>query len=234
MRWLKGCAYVVSPLFFFLLVFYMTVNVLLKRVEEVVCPDVKGKAVEEAKYLVESKGLAFEVLRHEKRRDIPRNYITLQKPEANIPTRKGRVVMVVVSEGPPLVEVPILIGTPLEQAEEMLKVKGLGIEKVISVPGFKARNVVAQIPKGGEDVLEGGSVVLFANSGRSEYFLMPDVSDVSITDFSEEMESRNIRYRITRTRWGRFVPGAAMKTSVPPRTVFKASEEIEIKVNPGG
>jgi eukaryotic-like serine/threonine-protein kinase len=234
MIWKKAVFYSLTPLLVFLLAFYVTVNVLLKRGEDVVCPDVRGKELEEAKRLVQSKGLSMNVVRYEKRRDVAFNHITVQKPEADIPTRKGRTVLVVVSEGPPLVEVPAVTGLSREGAEEMLSAKGLRIEKTISVPAATEGNVVAQIPKAGENVLEGRGVVVLLGSRRTVYYLMPDIGDFSVSEISEELETRKIRYKLTYTRAEHIFSTAPIKASVLPKSIFDASDEVEIKINYGG
>ncbi|RPJ04487.1 MAG: PASTA domain-containing protein [Deltaproteobacteria bacterium] len=234
MRWMRVLAYGAAPCIVFGLSFYITVSVLLKGAEDVVCPNIKGKSVEEAKRLVEAKGLGFSITKYERRRDVPFNHVTVQKPEADILTRKGRIVLTVVSEGPPLVEVPSLAGLSLEEAGEMLRVKGLQIEKVIRTPVGKPGRVTAQTPRAGENVLEGKGVVLFAGTGRSEWYLMPDINELNVTDFSLELEDKGIKQRMTYARGERIVPGAVVKTSVPPGYLFRASEEVEIRMNLGG
>jgi len=99
MKLIKIVFYVVAPILVFGLSTYLTISLLLKFQQTTVCPDVRGKTVEDARELVKKQGLAFVVLRYERRNDVPYNHITVQKPDANISTKKGRVVYVIVSEG---------------------------------------------------------------------------------------------------------------------------------------
>ncbi len=234
MNWKKAAFYFLAPLLVFVIAFYVTFNVLLKRGEDVLCPDVRGKEVDEARKIVQSKGLSLNVVRYEKRRDIPYNHVTVQKPEADIPTRKGRTVLVIVSEGPPLIEVPAIAGLSLGEAEEMLNAKGLKVEKMIWVPASIEGKVVAQTPKPGENVVEGRGVVVFLGSRRSTYYLMPDIGDFAISEISEELESKKIKYKVTYTKSESFFTNTAMKTSVPPKSIFNGADEVEIKINYGG
>lgn len=231
MKWIKGSLYCVVPIIMFFLSAYFTINVLLKTQKTIVCPDVRGKNVEEAKDLVESRGLKFIILRYERRNDVAYNHITVQKPEANIPTRKGRVVNVIVSEGPELVKVPVLTGQSLQVAEEILKEKNIEIEKTIYVPHANAGKVVAQIPKGGENILEAKGVILFIGNDQKTYFLMPDITETNLAELSEEMDMKQLKYKTVYLKGELSITGSAIKTSIPPGTIFKGADEILINVN---
>jgi beta-lactam-binding protein with PASTA domain len=234
MRWLKGPLYFLVGVITFVTACYVTMDILLTRGEDVICPDVRGKTVDEAKRLAEAKGLSLIVSRWERRADVPYNHITVQKPEAHMPTRLGRVIAVIASEGPPLVEVPGLIGRTLSDCEELLREKPIRIEKTIRVPSLKDGRVVAQIPSGGEKIVEGKGLVLFVGVTRRGYYLMPDLKEANATELVEEMESKGIKYRVANVRADQLQPGESVRASVPGRAIFSSGDEIELKVNMGG
>jgi eukaryotic-like serine/threonine-protein kinase len=238
MRWKKLFLYSGTVMVVFLLSGYFTVNVLLKTGETVICPDIRGKNVDEAKQLVQSKGLSLSVMKYERRNDVPYNHITVQKPEANISIRKGRIVLVMVSEGPELIQVPKLVGQSVEAAEEILKSIKLEIEKTILVPSDKVGKVIVQIPGEGENVTEGkNGVILFVGTEEKRLYVMPDVKGLDLAELTNEMEKKGIKYRATYI-YGRgdyfSRSKSALETSVPSRTIFKRSDEIEIRVPNGG
>jgi beta-lactam-binding protein with PASTA domain len=236
MNWLKKALYVVVPLVVFCLSTYVTIGVLLKSEQTVICPDVRGKSVGEAKKLAKERGLSLEVIRYERRREIPRDHVTVQKPGANIATKKGRVLLVIVSEGMPLVEVPTVTGETLERAQEVLTGKQVPVEKAIPVPGQKEGKVVAQSPRGGESILEGKGVVLFVGARMSVYYLMPDVRDMNPDEVEQEMFRKNLKYRASYVRQeGAWRGGGGfIETSVKPGTLFSGDVEIQIRVVYGG
>lgn len=234
MKWIKVSLYFAVPIIMFILSAYLTIDILLKKQENTICPDVRGKNVEEAKRLIESKGLTLSVLRYERRNDVPYNHITVQKPEANIPIRKGRIVNVLVSEGPELVQVPVLTDQLLEQAEEILNERHIEIEKTIHIPHAKTGRVIAQIPKGGENILEGKKVVLFIGSEKKTYYLMPDINNANVLQLIEEMDTKKIKYKTTIEKSGHITPGSKIKTSIPSKTIFNGEDEISININLGG
>jgi len=235
MKWSRYFIYFFIIVAAFLLSGYSTVSFLLKNSDTVICPDVQGKNIDDAKQIVQNKGLSLSIVKYEKRNDIPYNNISVQKPEANIPIRKGRVVMVVVSEGPEMVRVPLLTGLSVGNAVNKLEEVSLEIEKTIYVPGQKTGQVVAQIPKGGEEIIKGKGVTLFVGTEQNKFYMMPDLKTIDITMLSEEMDQKGIKYNITyeNSEYRAFFKSVA-DISVPLKTIFKASDGIEIKVMSGG
>ncbi len=234
MKWIKNSLYFLIPVSVFVLSVYLTIDIVLKRQETTVCPDVRGKKVEEAKEIAGNKGLSLAILRYERRNDVPYNHITVQKPDANIAIRKGRVLYVIVSEGPQLVEIPALTGQTLERAAEMLGEKLITIKKTIYVPHEKTGRVIAQAPRGGTTILEQGGVILIVGSEQKPYYILPVMKNINIDGLLEEMETKKIKYKM---EYGRSEHGAVktdVRTTMPPRTIFNKDNELIININPGG
>jgi serine/threonine-protein kinase len=235
MTWCRVFLYFFVVVAVFLLSGYLTVNVLLKTGGTVMCPDVRGKNVDDAKQLVQSKGLSLAVVKYERRNDVPYNHITVQKPEANISTRKGRIVLVIVSEGPELIRVPVLTGQPVDNVGEILKGINLKIEKTIYVPSQKAGKIIAQIPRAGEEMLEGKGITLFVGEEQKALYVMPALKATDLLEFSKEMDKKGLKHEVMyeRNLYGlRSKP--SIETSIPSGTIFKADDEIKIKVITGG
>ncbi|MCX8111459.1 MAG: PASTA domain-containing protein [Syntrophorhabdaceae bacterium] len=233
MRLLRVASYIFIAILVFIFSSYFTIKIILKTQKTVICPDIVGKDVHEAKSLVESKGLYFQIVRYEKRNDIPYNHITVQKPGANILTKKGRTVLVTVSDGPELIVVPNLEGQPVNNAYGVLKEKNIPVEKIIYVPNEDEGKVIAQIPKGGEGLLEGKGVVLFASSRPKRYILMPDIGTLDLTEIKEELAKKNIRYKITQKRDDGIPTKKKIIPSIASGEIFNADEGLEIKISSG-
>jgi beta-lactam-binding protein with PASTA domain len=235
MTWKKGLFYSLLPFFVFFVSIYITIDILLKSGNNVVCPDVRGKTVEDAREMAQKKGLPLVVLRYENRSDVPYNHITVQKPEANISIRSGRIIHVIVSEGPKLTEVPNLTGRSLQEAEETLREKNLEVGKIIQIPHTREGKVIAQLPKGGEKTLERKEVILFVGLDKGKYFFLPDVKDLSLWDIQDEMDSKRIKYKITSPpKIDKAAKEGTLRLSLPPHTIFKADDEVLIYINSGG
>jgi len=221
---------VLTPIIVFILATYLTISITLKGQKTTVCTDIRGKTVEEAKQLVESKGLSFSVIRHERRNDVPYNHITVQKPEANINTRLGRIVYVIVSEGPELIKVPGVIGKSLEEAKAVFDEKKLILDKIITVPSSKTGKIIAQMPTEGTEILQDSKVTLIIGGEQKAYFFMPDTRKMDITELAEEMELKKIKYKINYARDEHGPYGSGFSISVPARTIFKSSDEVVINI----
>jgi beta-lactam-binding protein with PASTA domain len=235
MTWKRGLFYFFLPFFVFFVSIYLTIDILLKGGGNVVCPDVRGKTVDEAREVAKKKGLPLVVLRYENRGDVPYNHITVQKPEANIPIRKGRIIHVIVSEGPKLTEVPNLTGRSLQEAEETLREKNLEIGNIIQIPHVREGKIIAHIPRGGEKILERKEVTLFVGMDKNKYFFLPDVKELSLWDVQDEMDTKKIKYKITTPpKNEKPTKDGALRLSLPPRTIFKTDNEVLIYINNGG
>jgi len=235
MKWLKSVFYLFAAIAVFILSGYFTVSILLKTGGTVICPDVRGKNVDDAKQLVQDKGLSLAVVKYERRNDVPYNHITVQKPEANISTRKGRVVLVMVSEGPELIRVPVLTGQSIDNIGEILKGVKATVEKTIYVPSQKVGKVIAQIPKGGEDMLEGKGITLFIGTEQKAFYVMPDVRALDLSELSNEMDRKGIKHKISyeKSEYSLLLK-PTIESSVPLKTIFNTDNEIEIKAITGG
>lgn len=230
MKPIKIILYILTPIFVFILATYITISITLKGQETTICPDIRGKTVEEARELVQSKGLSLSILRYERRNDVQYNHITIQKPEANINTRTGRVVYVIVSEGPELIKAPGLVGKSTEEAQGILDEKKLVVDRIITVPSAKAGKVIAQIPAEGTEILQESKVILIVGSEQKVYLFMPETKNIDVTELAEEMETKKIKYKINYVRTDKAVLNSGFDLSVPARTIFSSSDELVINI----
>jgi beta-lactam-binding protein with PASTA domain len=222
--------YILAPIFVFILATYLTISITLKGQKTTICPDIRGKTVEEAKELVQGRGLSFSILRYERRNDVPYNHITVQKPEANINTRLGRIVYVIVSEGPELIKAPGFIGKSLDEAKAIMEEKRLILDRIITVPSVKVGKVIAQIPAEGTEILQDGMVTFIVGGEQTLYFFIPDTKKIDVTELAEEMELKKIKYKINYVRNDRTSRDSGFDLSVPAKTIFNGSDELTINI----
>jgi serine/threonine-protein kinase len=188
-----------------------------------------GKELPEAKRIADAKGLSIVVSRYEKRKDVPYNYIISQRPEPNMPVRKGRIVTVVVSEGPLLVNVPQLTGQPLQNAEAVLKERYIPLKQVLQVPSTDVGLVVAQSPRSGRSIVDEEGMTLFAGARHKRYFIMPDLVGKPAPEVLSELDTKHIKYKITYVERPGRPPRSILETSIPPRVVIGEDDIIDIK-----
>ena len=221
---------ILTPIFIFVLATYLTISITLKGQKTTICPDVRGKTVEEARPLVESKGLSFAILRHERRNDVQYGHITIQKPDANINTRLGRTVYVIVSEGPELIRTPGFVGKSLEEAKGVMEERRLVLDRIITVPSTKAGKVIAQIPTEGTEILQDSKVTFIVGGEQTPYFFIPDTKNIDVTELAEEMEAKKIKYKINYVRNDHTSRDSGYDLSVPKKTIFNSSDELVINI----
>jgi beta-lactam-binding protein with PASTA domain len=221
---------ILTPILVFILATYFTISITLKGQKTTICPDIRGKTVEEAKELVQSKGLSFSILRYERRNDVPYNHITIQKPDANINTRLGRIVYVIVSEGPELIKTPGFIGKTLEEAKGVMDEKRLVLDRIITVPSTRAGKVIAQVPAEGTEILQESKVTFIVGGEQTLYFFIPDTKNIDVTELAEAMEAKKIKYKINYVRNDRTSRDSGFHLSVPAKTIFNSSDELVINV----
>jgi eukaryotic-like serine/threonine-protein kinase len=222
--------YILAPIFIFIFATYFTISITLKGQKTTICPDIRGKTVEEAKELVQSRGLSFSILRYERRNDVPYNHITVQKPDANINTRLGRIVYVIVSEGPELIRAPGFAGRSLDEAKTLMEEKRLILDRIITVPSLKVGKVIAQIPTEGTEILQDSKVTFIVGGEQTLYFYIPDTKKIDITELAEEMEAKKIKYKINYVRNDRTARDSGFDLSVPAKTIFNGSDELTINI----
>ena len=113
-------------------------------------PDVAGLPVAEAEAAITDAGLAVGYADPEFSDDVPVDHVISATP-ATDPMRPGDTVVLTVSKGPDLVEVPnVITGQTIAQAREQLE--ALGFTVTSNVPTFLEGAVVASVqsPAAGE------------------------------------------------------------------------------------
>jgi len=234
MKWIKFLLYPAAFVLVFSLAAYVTMRVAIREEGTVVCPDVAGKDLGEAKNLLEQKGLGLVVARYERRKDVQYNRILFQKPDALMAVKIGRTVSVIVSEGPLPVTIPLVIDHSLTYAENVLQERNIPIRKIIYVPHEDQGKVLAQVPRNGENILDEGGMTLVVGAREKDYFLMPPLVGKNYFSVIEELDRKQIAYKmVQKTEVGRPM-NTILEASVPPKALFPSDETIELKVNAGG
>jgi beta-lactam-binding protein with PASTA domain len=136
-----------------------SVSVVISRgPEPIEVPDVVGEQVAAAVSAIESARLVAETS-EEFSDEVPRGGVISQRP-ANGTLFSGDTVRLVVSKGPPRVEVPDVEGLSAEEAVSVLRDAGLSVRDVVLLPAGPG-NVLRQAPGGGDTVESGSEVTIY-------------------------------------------------------------------------
>lgn len=136
---------------------------------EVPVPNVIGMSLADAERALNESGLYMHVAQKQYSEKVPANHILkLVGVEPGKIVRRGRVIDVIVSEGPELVLVPNVLDLPLEAARERIKTQGLVPEvtaQTYSEEVAKGR-IVGQQPPHGYQLPRGQVVQLVVSRGH--------------------------------------------------------------------
>ena len=126
--------------------------------QPVAVPNVVGAPVDQAKAAVIDAGLEPQV-REKFDETVPAGTVISQSPEGNTTAGKGSVLKLVVSKGPPLVDVPDVKGKNVTEAQALITAAGL-VPSVQQLPGGPG-TVLNQNPGGGDRQPKGSTVTLY-------------------------------------------------------------------------
>lgn len=129
--------------------------------KKVVVPDVSKSEFEQAKALLESKGLKATVRARLANDALPENAVVSQEPPAGSEVEKGTEVALTLSTGPEGVSLPNLVGYDVEEAKRQLQALGLRFKVTKRVDPSQPGKVLDQNPQATTSVLPDSMVEIF-------------------------------------------------------------------------
>lgn len=124
-------------------------------------PAQAGQSEDEARGALEAVNLSVNVESQESRDVDKGDVIEVRLPEG--PIREGATITIVVSSGPPMVEVPDVVGMQFDEAVELLESRGFKVNADTSIRIerlWSAFDVESQDPPGGEERPEGSTITI--------------------------------------------------------------------------
>ncbi|MET9560593.1 Stk1 family PASTA domain-containing Ser/Thr kinase [Streptomyces tauricus] len=123
-------------------------------------PDVLGNDLEDARQELEDAGLTVEVASGRITSDYEAGQVAEQSPEADKQVAQGDTVKLTVSKGPPLVEVPDVVGDSVDDAKQELEDAGFEVEVDRGLLGLFGDTVESQSTEGGETAPKGSKITI--------------------------------------------------------------------------
>ncbi|WP_026950156.1 PASTA domain-containing protein [Algoriphagus mannitolivorans] len=146
--------------------------------ETVSVPDLSGYTFDEAKGLLESTGLQYEVsIDSGFSTELPALAILKQMPEASSQVKSGRKIYLTLNaQNAPMLKMPNLVNTPLKNVQEILANMGLERGDIIYVPDIGINVVLEQRYRGvkvpeGFEVPKGARIDLVVGDGMGNQVL---------------------------------------------------------------
>ncbi len=129
----------------------------------VITPGLIGKTLEQA---VEATKLPVKIASRANSSDVEAGRILAQNPPPGTPVNPSKTLLVVLSLGADLVQVPDLTGHPLRKAKLILSGARLGLGQLCTISSSSQANVIlAQYPAANDPLGKGGLVDLLVSGG---------------------------------------------------------------------
>jgi beta-lactam-binding protein with PASTA domain len=203
---------------------YLTFKVLsFSRTVEV--PELYGKSPLEANKLLTKIGLYLKIEGEDYDSTVPTGNILRQDVPAGNKVKERRSITVVISKGPRVKSIPLLVNETLLNAESILLQKGLKITKEIKVHSdtVEKDRIVAQKP--GPDERISDQITILVSLGPYDIiYYCPDFIGMSSEQANELIKKLNMKMEISGT-------GETVETQKPePGRQIKAGDTIYLKL----
>lgn len=172
---------------------YLTFEVLsFSRTVEV--PDLYGKSSVEASKLLKERGLYLNIEGEDYDPTMLTGHILKQDVPANKKVKEGRGIKIIVSKGPRVQSIPMLVNETLSNAESLLLQKGLKIAKVIRLHSdtVEKDRIIAQKPEPTGKVSDYITVLVSLGPHELIYYC-PDFKGMPVEKAKELIERLNLK-----------------------------------------
>ncbi|GAC1303767.1 MAG: hypothetical protein NVSMB19_13980 [Vulcanimicrobiaceae bacterium] len=134
------------------------------RPPAVAVADVRQKPLAKARATLAASGLVADVVARPDRH-VPAGYVIAEKPKPGSASHRGDRIALFVSSGPPLVEIPNLLGVSFHSAVQRLQPVRLHVRYAAAFSAAPASTVIEQIPSAGTRVREGTNAIVVISTG---------------------------------------------------------------------
>lgn len=188
-------------------------------------PAITNMTVIEADKVLGKAGLDLKIEGEDFDSVIPSGKIVRQDVPAGKTVKERRAIKIVISKGPRVHSIPLLVSETLQSAESILLQKGLRIGKVINVHSDTAPKgvIVAQKPEP-DDKLTDVITVLVSAGPHDQAYYCPDFQGKQLEDVREVAQKMGLDIETQGT-------GSIVRAQRPkPGTVIKNSEKIYLEM----
>lgn len=188
-------------------------------------PDLYGKSLLESNKLLTVNGLYLKIEGEDYDPAIPPGNIIKQDVPAGNKVKERRGIKVVISKGPRVKSVPMLVNDTLNDAETLLLQKGLKIVKVIMVHSdiVEKDKIIAQKP-GPDEQMSDFITVVVSLGPYEKFYHCPDFRGMSFEQANEIIKKLNLKVEVEGT-------GTSIQTQTPaPGKQIKAGDLIRLKI----
>ncbi|MDP9440956.1 MAG: Stk1 family PASTA domain-containing Ser/Thr kinase [Actinomycetota bacterium] len=195
-------------------------------------PFVLGKTADEARQMLEDKGL--EVLEETAPSDQQEpGRVFDQDPDAGNPVDAGSAVTIRVAAEAEKVKVPNLVGKEIDDARDLADALELKLqEKQVNDPKADKDEVLAQNPPPQTELAKGSTVEVTVSAGKAQKAI-PDVTGKDASDAANELGQAGFKTRTTREASATVATGTVIRTDPVPGTKVDEGSTVTIVVSSG-
>lgn len=197
-------------------------------------PDVVGLSLSEAESRLQRDQLGIRLVGEEYSKDVPANHVVSQDPPADAEVKQGRVIDVRLSKGPQIVQVPKLIGMPLEEAQKALEIWGLTVGTVSQVyhKEMPKDYVVGQSPKPETRVERNTPVDLEVSIGAEPVVAeLPDFVGEAVGDVTRRLAELQLDWDVIEDAESTFPPDMVVRQDPLPGTKVREGMVVRLAVS---
>ncbi|MCX8026373.1 MAG: PASTA domain-containing protein [Thermodesulfovibrionales bacterium] len=162
-RFIKIPLYIVLVTVFGIITGHITFT-LLTHSKTVTVPDLKGKSMVDANAILKKNNLYIRLEGEEYDINIPQGHVMWQHLPPGSVVKEGREIGVMISKGAKIRYVPDVVGHTVDEAEALLRDRGIKITKTIYVshPKIPKNTVIAQRPETHEKAADYFNIIVSA------------------------------------------------------------------------
>ena len=192
-------------------------------------PEVTGLRLTVASQRADVLGLEARIAERRRVASTPRNRVIAQSPSGGN-VKEGAVLSLVVSAGPPLKQVPPLVGKSRDAAERTLERAGLVLGRTSErYSSEKAGAVAVQIPAGG--LLELGDEVALVISKGPRPQEVPEIAGLNINKAAKRLKAAGFVVTLSKDYSNEVAKGKAAETR--PAGPLPEGSELELVLSLG-
>lgn len=191
-------------------------------------PTITNMTVIEADKVLGKAGLGLKIEGEDFDSVIPSGRIIRQDIPPGKTVKEKRAIRIVISKGPKVLSIPLLVNETFQNAEAILLQKGLRIGKVINVHSDAVQKgvIVAQRPEP-DDKLTDVITVLVSAGPHDQSYYCPDFQGKQIEDVREVAQKMGLEIETQGT-------GSTVKIQRPkPGTLIRSGEKIYLEMKEG-
>jgi len=198
-------------------------------------PNVVGKSLEEAQSILTNLGFKVEVGQEEYSSEYEKGVVIGQEPSAGTKRKTGYTVVLTISKGPRMVEVPKLVNENIKDIDLLLEGTSLVEGKVeYEYSSLPVGIIIKQDPAPYTKVPEGTKINLVVSQGEEvKLVVMPNLLGKNIQDVKKEMEKLGLKLNITYKEDSTAEKDTVISQDVRAGTEIETNRVVNVVVSKG-